>query len=279
MLCLALNLSAQGTISIEDAEAFENAQWQVVDLGKGAQVKQARIEMFNSVQVISILKYPARRFTTVHHCAEGKEASVPSKIGEKNKALAVVNAGFFRVKSRTMGVYLKVDGKVICHKPLPKLHRLNGLVGFKDKKGHRLMIEPCDTLQYDAVSGKWHTAMSSGPVLMKNGKIVAPEKWWINEKPVFYEGRHPRTVIGKDKKGNMYMVVIDGRFPSQAEGTTIYETAQICGLIGMSDAINLDGGGSTALWTNVTGVINHPCDNKKYDHTGERIVPSTIVVY
>ena len=47
----------------------------------------------------------------------------------------------------------------------------------------------------------------------------------------------------------------------------------------MTQAINLDGGGSTTLWTKKTGVINHPYDNKKFDHEGERTVPNLIVVY
>ena len=47
----------------------------------------------------------------------------------------------------------------------------------------------------------------------------------------------------------------------------------------MTAAINLDGGGSSALWSKETGVINHPRDNRKFDHEGERSVPNLIVVY
>ena len=50
-------------------------------------------------------------------------------------------------------------------------------------------------------------------------------------------------------------------------------------MLGMKDAINLDGGGSTTLWTAKTGVINHPYDNKTFDHEGVRTVPNLIVVY
>ena len=74
-------------------------------------------------------------------------------------------------------------------------------------------------------------------------------------------------------------MVIDGRFKGKADGASIFETAYICHLLGMTDAINLDGGGSSALWSRETGVINHPRDNKKFDHEGERVVPNLIVVY
>ena len=45
------------------------------------------------------------------------------------------------------------------------------------------------------------------------------------------------------------MAVIDGRAKGQAAGATIAETAYIARLLGLTDALNLDGGGSSALWT------------------------------
>jgi exopolysaccharide biosynthesis protein len=96
---------------------------------------------------------------------------------------------------------------------------------------------------------------------------------------LFYDKRHPRTIFGTDNDGNAYLVVIDGRFKGKADGATIYEAAYICSMLGMTEAINLDGGGSTTLWTEKTGVINHPYDNKKFDHDGERTIPNLILVY
>ena len=43
-------------------------------------------------------------------------------------------------------------------------------------------------------------------------------------------------------------------------------------------ALNLDGGGSSTLWTAQEGVLNHPYDNRRFDHEGERGVPNCIVV-
>lgn len=77
----------------------------------------------------------------------------------------------------------------------------------------------------------------------------------------------------------MSLVVIDGRFKGSADCANIYETAYICSLLGMTDAINLDGGGSSALWTKETGVMSYPRDNKRFDHDEERRVPNLIAVY
>ena len=165
-----------------------------------------------------------------------------------------------------------------------------------------MVIEYSDATQYQTVSGDWHTVMASGPMLMKGGEIVVPELMgdgadgdniaaMLEEQKKgskirthyssaqFYDKRHPRAAVGTDDEGNIYYVVIDGRFKGQGDGASIYETAYICKMLGMTEAINLDGGGSTTLWSEEIGVINHPYDNKKWDHVGERAVPNLIVAY
>jgi exopolysaccharide biosynthesis protein len=76
----------------------------------------------------------------------------------------------------------------------------------------------------------------------------------------------------------VYFIVIDGRFPGQADGATIPEAAFIARVLGLHDALNLDGGGSSTLWTESQGVINHPCDNRLFDHEGERKIPNILMV-
>ena len=43
-----------------DREAFTQAEWEITDLGKGAQAMYAQIDMFNSTQSICIIKYPSK---------------------------------------------------------------------------------------------------------------------------------------------------------------------------------------------------------------------------
>lgn len=71
----------------------------------------------------------------------------------------------------------------------------------------------------------------------------------------FY-ARNPRTVAGTDSQGVITLIVIDGRQPGSV-GTTIPETAQVARDFGLSDALNLDGGGSSTM---VAGdaIVNHP---------------------
>ena len=72
--------------------------------------------------------------------------------------------------------------------------------------------------------------------------------------------------------------VIDGRIKGEGDGATIAETAYIARQLGLVDALNLDGGGSSTLWTAQEGILNHPYDNKRFDHEGERGVPNCIVI-
>ena len=286
-----------------DSLAFLNADWEVTDLGRGAQAMYASVPMFSSVQSVCVVKYPVRKFRTdiVHRPAEA--ADKPSVIGSECGAAFALNGGYFHVKQRIPSVYFREGDRQLGYTHPTELYRVDGLMGFKDRKGRKVRIKAVsDTTLYAGQSKGWNEAMASGPMLIADGGILVPVltgdkadganvEAMAQEKKQgakirthyssaqFYDKRHPRAAFGSDDEGKAYLVVIDGRFPGQADGATIYETAYICHLLGMTDAINLDGGGSTTLWTEKTGVINHPYDNKKFDHEGERSVPNLILVY
>jgi exopolysaccharide biosynthesis protein len=254
------------------------------------------------MQNICVVKYPVKKFKTEILHRPGKTAGKPSEIGKAEKAVFAVNAGYFHMKQRIPSVYFRTGKEVHGFSHPTELYRVDALMGFKDKKGRKVEITPAtDTTKYAQVSKGWKQAMASGPLLILDDEIVVPLLMgnqadganvaaMIKEQKEgykhrthyssaqFYDKRHPRAAFGIDADGYAYLVVIDGRFPGKADGASIFETAYICHLLGMTDAINLDGGGSTTLWTEKTGVINYPCDNKKFDHEGERSVPNLIIV-
>ena len=47
-----------------DSLAFMNADWDITDLGRGAQAMYAGIRMFNSMQSVCVVKYPMKDFRT-----------------------------------------------------------------------------------------------------------------------------------------------------------------------------------------------------------------------
>jgi hypothetical protein len=59
---------------------------------------------------------------------------------------------------------------------------------------------------------------------------------------------NPRTVIGRTALGEMVLFTVDGRQPGVSEGMTTGEAADfLASQYGVTEAINLDGGGSTTL--------------------------------
>lgn len=92
------------------------------------------------------------------------------------------------------------------------------------------------------------------PILMKNGqKTIIPDKWKVSPK------RAPRTVIGNYKDDQLLIIVVDGYNESGSSGATLEELQGRLLKLGVIDAYNLDGGGSSSLILN-NRVMNRPSD-------------------
>ena len=109
------------------------------------------------------------------------------------------------------------------------------------------------------------------PQLIKNGKI---EITWEQEKigKSFVETHHPRTAVAKLKDGKFLMLTIDGR-SEESGGMSLNQLAAFLLEIGATDAMNLDGGGSTTMF------LNGKVMNKPSDKEGERSVSDAILVF
>ena len=87
-------------------------------------------------------------------------------------------------------------------------------------------------------------AVGAGPVLLRDGEAVV-----ATEAEVFWGSharRHPRSALGIAADGRVWLVVVDGRQP-RSRGVTLEELAAMLDRLGAVDALNLDGGGSSAL--------------------------------
>ncbi|MDT7538914.1 MAG: hypothetical protein QOI82_2499 [Actinomycetota bacterium] len=109
--------------------------------------------------------------------------------------------------------------------------------------------------------------LGGNPVLILNGIEQYQD---LNGADAFFE-RQPRTAVGVTADGRMLLVVVDGRQPGYSVGMTLQELADLMASLGAQNAINLDGGGSSAMWVNGLRV-NRPSDGF------ERGVGSALVV-
>ena len=115
---------------------------------------------------------------------------------------------------------------------------------------------------YGAQRHNWNEAkyiMSSiGGRLLNNGAIGSG----------FATGTAPRTAVGIKENGNVIFYTIDGRQTGYSTGITIKNLANRMQELGCVDAINLDGGGSTAIGGVFPGfedfvVSNRPSDGRE----------------
>ena len=96
-------------------------------------------------------------------------------------------------------------------------------------------------------------ALGGGPLLVHNGH----EQTWpvrgTNQPP-----RHPRTAVGYSDR-YVFLVAVDGRQPELSIGMSFPELAWLMKNLGCTEAMNLDGGGSSTFWLD-GHIMNSPSD-------------------
>jgi len=101
------------------------------------------------------------------------------------------------------------------------------------------------SLWLDPEKGQIEQAVSGGPRLVRDG-LISVEHLRERFAESFAARRHPRSGLGI-RNGTLVMVTVDGRQPGHSEGMTLYEFAMLFLELNCTDAMNLDGGGSTTL--------------------------------
>lgn len=147
--------------------------------------------------------------------------------------------------------------------------------------GHRMAVSErvADTAGHPVRLSPGVSIASAAPILLKNGHpaidavregVIDPADPSFNYS--WAEQRQPRTIAGIDRHGRLILVTVDGRQPGVSEGATLSEEAALIQSLGVIDAMNLDGGGSTAMAVKGT-LVNRPSDS-----TGERADGDFVVV-
>src|SRR6266508_5037385 len=120
--------------------------------------------------------------------------------------------------------------------------------------------------------------VNGGPELVRDGQLHATPRadGMVHPgNPSFYYGwvhkRNPRTFAGVDAQGRTVLITADGRSTSSL-GLGIAETAAVAKALGLRNAMNLDGGGSTTM------VVDGAVINVPSDASGERPVGDALVV-
>lgn len=129
-------------------------------------------------------------------------------------------------------------------------------------------MKPGDTVEIAInIDDKWKNSeymLASGPLLVNNGKVdlgMDPNSTRARE-------RAPRTAVAIDKTmSKVFLVTVDGRL-AESKGMNLTEFAQYLVKLGAYKALNLDGGGSTAIIARKNGndlatLMNKPSDGRE----------------
>lgn len=168
-----------------------------------------------------------------------------SEFARQTQAIVAINADYFTEKLEPMGRAIGACG--VWSNGVP-LKRKQGLVAFGRGRAsiQKRTMKP----------RRWMDGAVSGwPMLVEECAPIAD----LPGSDFFTRAPHPRTAAGLSNDGRtLYLVVADGRREG-VPGLTLPELAAFLAELGACRAMNLDGGGSSALWLG-DRIVNRPSD-------------------
>ena len=169
-----------------------------------------------------------------------------SNIASENNAILAINGDYYGARQ---------SGYVIRNGSLYRNSSGNRDALAIMKNGEFEFVTEGETSAETLLENGALQVFSFGPVLLEDGSISVTE----NEEVGMAMASNPRTAIGYLGKNHYVFVVSDGR-TSESAGLSLYELASFMKSLGVSDAYNLDGGGSSTMVFKGE-VINTPTTN------------------
>lgn len=268
-----------GTLSAQnDSLTLVNAHW-TVDTVSGMVLKTVHFsqqEYFHSNQYICILELSPSSGLSLQ-LGHTPRRTKTSETAKEHDALAAVNGSFFDMDRHNPICFLRIDGQEIgINTPgkdtVNRKYYQYGTLVFNDKD---VRIVHTDSARLWERSLPDRNIMTAGPLLIYKGQNQP-----MRNDLSFVNSRHNRTAVGIKADGTILLFTVDGR-TKNSEGMTLDELTATLRWLGCTDALNLDGGGSTTMyvkgWPN-NGIVNYPSDNFRFDHNGERAVSNAVMV-
>jgi hypothetical protein len=140
-------------------------------------------------------------------------------------------------------------------------------IGVPERAGDQLAFGP-DTIA-PGPGGDGTEVVGGYPELLDRGLVVGD--LGVTAGPGFASARHPRTAVGYDNERQLlWLVVVDGRQAPRSVGMSLPELASLFLWLGADEALNLDGGGSSAM------LLGEQLVNTPSDAEGERPVGNSL---
>ena len=246
-----------------DGEAIRNIRWTTKTIAPGIVLKTCeKVNFFNSLQSIFLIEVDTLvaqvDFKIDYNSAEYYPVSV---FGRRNNAIAAINGTYFMTTGTSIGQpwhFIKIEGyRVAPTVPSEFATRATGVFTVTDGIAD---ISGWSRGKEDTNAGDANYALVCGPLMIDDGVDM---DMWDNE---LVTARHPRSCVANMNDGKMLIIAVDGRQSGRADGMTLSELRYFIRQSGsVKDALNLDGGGSTALYVagenrEKFGIVNVPID-------------------
>ena len=255
-----------------DEDVIRNARWETTEIAKGVKGMVAAFpSLYGGPQYVSIVEVKPRRHRHRADIGVSREMKPISQLAQEHQAIAAINGSYYNMKVGNSVCFLKV-GREVMDSTIRSEFTLRVTGAVRTRHG-RLKIIPWDRQTEQNYRKRHGSVLASGPLMLHKGEYSD----WSMCTQSFIETKHPRSAAAVTKDGRVLLITVDGRSEGNAIGMSIPELAHLARTMGGEDALNLDGGGSTMLYLD-GHVLNHPSDNKQFDHAGERHIPNIIYI-
>lgn len=262
---------------------------------------QGMDDVSGAQQTVNVLKIDldSDRYKVLFHYGSDSTSAVAEKFG----AIAAINATF-----EPDATYIRVDGQNHSEVSIPAGHLRYW------KHDGAIVGDGCQDIRIvNGASGEAATAsggekaielykslpdkniFSGAPVLIDDydpvGAGYVPDSLYAtNFKGIKYEDyrrhqgiRHPRTAVALTADNDLLLIVVDGRNEAACGMNAKELTLFLAKHFNPRWALNMDGGGSATMVVKgmgapETNVVNHPHDNHRFDHYGQRRICTHILV-
>lgn len=230
---------------------------------------------FDSWQNINVLILESDNDALRYSFLSDQALRKTSDMAEQAGAAFAINGSFYNMKTGAPACFLKVNDTI------QGINENNGQPTYLQNEldvaalaipaSGKLEIIRKPASGWESLHQYTHV-MVSGPLLIWDGQINPQEE------RAFNTTRHPRSGVCLTKSDQIAFFTADGR-NDQAAGLSTTEFAELMLSMDCWHSLNLDGGGSTTLWSAENGILNRPSDNKLFDQQGERSVANIVVVF
>jgi exopolysaccharide biosynthesis protein len=265
-----------GAFAQTDSLVLVSARWQTQKIAKGIVWKQFLFkgDLFGSNQSINILEIEKSKRIDYTIGYNTQVVKLTSEFGKEAAALAAVNGTFFDIKKGGSVDFIKTGGRIVQVNQFSNWER-----AFHQKAA---VVISKGKLKIEKWNGRaeWETELQEKEIMVSGPLLIYRQLPESLDSSSFNITRHPRTAVVVIASNKILLITVDGR-NENAAGMNLFELRNMVRWLNAKEAINLDGGGSTTLWINnqpENGVVNFPCDNRKWDHAGERKVANVLLV-